>query len=163
MPAVSGVWSCLHYPVPRGGFSPPGLAHFSVYAVLTVNPKSAREIIAVTSPLTLSFHHAMPSSLEMGSVWWGIPGHLEPLPAAPVPIFSSTPPPHPYFPSSRRVSTRSQHKCHSVECTTGCITLVTQLFGIPCARKTVPTRITRRSCKPSPRELFIIRGKTPLI
>lgn len=42
MPAVSGAWSCLHCPVPRGGFSPPGLGHFSVYAGLTINPKSTR-------------------------------------------------------------------------------------------------------------------------
>lgn len=48
----------------------------------------------------------MPSSLEIGSVWWQIPGHLEPLPAVPIPISSCTP--HPYFPSSQRVSVRSQ-------------------------------------------------------
>lgn len=54
MPAVSGVWSCLHYPVPRGGFSPPGLGCFLACAGLTVNPKSTREITAVISPPRLS-------------------------------------------------------------------------------------------------------------
>lgn len=80
MPAVSEVWSCLHYPVPGGGFSPPGLVHFSVCAELIVNPVAARKIRAVISHAeTFPPSTAMPSSLSprawapLHSAWKQIP------------------------------------------------------------------------------------------
>lgn len=106
MPAVSGVWSCLHYPVPRGGFSPPGLGCFSVCVGLIVNPKCTRETTAVISP-TLAPHYIMPSSLEKDSVWWWVPRHSEYLSAVPIPILFPTPPRVPLF-FHLRVSARSQ-------------------------------------------------------
>lgn len=160
MPAVSGVWSCLHYPVPRGGFSPPGLGCFSVCVGLIVNPKCTRETTAVISP-TLAPHYVMPSSLEKilsgGGSQDTLNTFLSLFPFCflllPVSLSSSI---------SEYQQGLRQHKCHAVRCPAGCTALVTQLFGILCARETVPMC---RSCRPSPCKLFItfIKGKTPLI
>lgn len=146
MPAVSGVWSCLHYPVPRGGFSPPGLGCFLVCARLTVNPKCTGETIAVTSPPQLS----SPTMLYPPPLKWILSGggsqdtpdtflqslfpfHLLLLP---LPLFSSI---------SEYQQGLRQHECHAVGCPAGCTALVTQLFGISCARETVPTHTLCRS------------------
>lgn len=166
MPAVSGVWSCLHYPVPRGEFSPPGLGCFLVCAGLTVNPKCTRETIAVISPPQLS----PPTMSCRPPLKWILSGggsqdtlntflrSLFPFHflLLPLPLFSSI---------SEYQQGLRQPKRHAVGCPAGCPALVTQLFGIPCARETVPMHILCRSCRPSPCKLFItfIRGKTPLI
>lgn len=157
MPTVSGVWSCLHYPVPRGGSLPPGLGCSSVYAGLTVNPKSARESSCYfPSDSLLSPRHA---PLPSKQVLYG-GGFQDSLTPFPFPLL----PPIFLHLKDQQQGLR-QHKCHSVGCTTGCTAHVTQLLGAACARKTAPEDIMCRSCNPNPCKLLIIfiRGKTPLI
>lgn len=153
MPAVSGVWSCLHYPVPRGGSVPPGLGCFSVYAGLRVNPKSARETSRYFPSDSLLPPRRVPFPSKQVLYGGGFQDSLNPFL---FPIF--------LHPKDQQQGLR-QHKCHPVGCTPGCTAHVTQLLGTACARKTAPEHIVCRSCKPSPCKLCVIfiRGKTPLI